>query len=67
MKYFLLTFISALSLSAVYSQKNTAVNPYVVKFINYYNSGKTDSIYTLLADEVKSAMPVSTLNVALPR
>lgn len=65
MKYFLLTFISALSLSAVYSQKNTAVNPYVVKFINYYNSGKTDSIYTLLADEVKSAMPVSTLNVAL--
>lgn len=61
MKSFLLFFIALLILSPAYAQKNAITDRRSEKFISYFNSGQTDSLYTLLADEIKSKLSLSML------
>lgn len=62
MKSFLLSFIALLVFSTAYAQKNVVTDRLAVKLITYFNTGETDSLYTLFADEVKPQLPLTTLN-----
>ena len=65
MKPFLLFSIVLLILSPAYAQKSLLNEQNAAKFINYFNSGKTDSLYTLLADEIKPKISLATLEGAV--
>ncbi|MEO6850650.1 MAG: DUF3887 domain-containing protein, partial [Mucilaginibacter sp.] len=65
MKSFLITFIALLILGQAYAQKNVVAEDNAAKFITYFNTGKTDSLYTLLADEIKPKLPLATLQEAV--
>lgn len=65
MKSFLLSFVLLLMLSPVYAQKSAVTEQNAAKFIAYFNTGKTDSLYTLLADEIKPKLSLATLEGAV--
>lgn len=65
MKSFLLLFIALLTLNTVYAQKNAVADQRAEKFVGYYNTGNTDSLYTLVADEIKPQLPLVALSGAV--
>ena len=65
MKLFLLFSIVLLILSPAYAQKSVVTEQNAAKFINYFNTGKTDSLYTILADESKPKISLATLEGAV--
>ena len=65
MKSFLLSLITLLTLSTACAQKNAVTNRQAAKFIAYYNAGKTDSLYELMADDVRSKLTIPALKAAV--
>lgn len=65
MKAFLLSLITFLTLSTAYSQKHAVTDRQAAKFISYYNAGKTDSLYELMADDVRSKLTIPALKTAV--
>jgi pimeloyl-ACP methyl ester carboxylesterase len=63
-KSFLLFSIALLMLSPAYAQKNAVAEQNMAKFISYFNAEKTDSLYTLFADEVKPKLSPAILGGA---
>jgi pimeloyl-ACP methyl ester carboxylesterase len=65
MKALLLSFILLLILSPCYGQKSIIAEQNAAKFITYFNAEKVDSLYTLLADEIKPKISLATLEGAV--
>lgn len=61
----MLPFILVLMLGPAYAQKNAIADQRAAKFISYFNAGKVDSIYTLLADETKSKASLAVIGLAV--
>jgi pimeloyl-ACP methyl ester carboxylesterase len=64
-KAFLLSLITLLTLSTAHAQKHAVTDRQAAKFISYYNAGKTDSLYELMADNVRSALTIPALKAAV--
>lgn len=54
-----------MTLSTAYAQKHAVTDRQAAKFINYYNAGKTDSLYDLMADDVRSKLTITALKTAV--
>ncbi|MGY3213080.1 alpha/beta fold hydrolase [Mucilaginibacter sp. HD30] len=65
MKSFLLSLITLLMLNTAYAQKHAVTDRQAAKFTAYYNAGRTDSLYELMADDVRSKLTVPALKVAV--
>lgn len=61
MKSILITFIALFMFSPTFSQKNVVAEQRTAEFISYFNAGKTESLYALLADKLKSTLPLTSI------
>lgn len=61
MKPFLLFFIALLIMGSVYAQKSPVTEQLTAKLITDFNTQKTESLYTLFADEVKPQLSLTKL------
>jgi uncharacterized protein len=64
-KVFLLSLITLLTLNTAYAQKHAVTDRQAAKFISYYNAGKTDSLYELMADDVRAKLTIPALKTAV--
>ncbi|NQX43328.1 Lysophospholipase, alpha-beta hydrolase superfamily [Pedobacter steynii] len=65
LKSSLIAFIALMLFSPAYAQKNAIAELHTAAFIKYFNAGKADSLYTLMAEEVRSKLPLTTLGSAI--
>jgi pimeloyl-ACP methyl ester carboxylesterase len=65
MKSYLLSLIILLMLSPAYAQKSSIAEDNAAKFLKYFNAGRTDSLHTLLADDIKPKLPLAMLEGAV--
>lgn len=65
MKSLLLLFITLLTLSTAYAQKNAVSDKKAAKFVNYYNNDRADSLYTLLSDRALEKITLPAIRAAV--
>ena len=65
LKSLLLAFAVLLMLSSAYAQKNTVTDKRAASFINYYNTGKIDSLYSILSDVALQKITLPALKAAV--
>ncbi|WP_316819212.1 alpha/beta fold hydrolase [Pedobacter nyackensis] len=65
MKSLSLAFITLFICSSGYAQNNAIIKQRTAEFISYFNAEKADSLYILLADKIKSELPLTTLGSAI--